>query len=156
MIHSDNKQTGFTTVELLVTILTATIFTIILYQLFIVANMAMDATKKRAIASELAYSYIGRYNTADNLPTNWFVCDTATGSANTNDFTKNQAAAGQTLVSGTLTNTPGLPRTTTYKVTAVATYGCSGGNAGSPILLEASVTYGSPAQTVKHATMVSY
>lgn len=154
MKYFSKSSDGFTAVELLITILAAAIFTIALYQLFIVANSSSTAVKQRAIASELAYSYLRKYSGIDASPT-WFTCDTASGSSNTNDLTVNSQAQGQTATSGNLTDVAGIPGTVTYTVKGVAPYGCSGGNAGTPIRVQASVTYGN-SNTVIHATLVGY
>lgn len=154
MKYLPKSSEGFTAVELLVTILAAAVFTVSLYQLFIVANSSSAAVKQRAIASELAYSYLRKYSGIDASPT-WFSCDTASGAANTNDMTVNADAQGQTVDSGSLTNVSGIPGTVSYTVKGIAPYGCSGGNAGTPIRIQATVTYGS-SNTVTHATLVGY
>lgn len=154
MKYLPKSSDGFTAVELLITILAAAVFTISLYQLFIVANSSSAAVKQRAIASELAYSYLRKYSGVDASPT-WFTCDTSNGSNNTNDLTKNSQAPGQTVTSGDLTNVAGIPGTVSYTVKGVAPYGCSGGNAGTPIRVQASVTYGN-SNTITHATLVGY
>lgn len=154
MRYSPQSSDGFTAVELLITILTAAVFTIALYQLFIVANNSSTAVKQRAIASELAYSYLRKYSGIDASPS-WFTCDTASGSSNTNDLTVNAQAQGQTVASGNLSNVAGIPGTVSYVVKGVAPYGCSGGNAGTPIKVQASVTYGN-SNTITHATLVGY
>lgn len=154
MRNNASSSAGFTAVELLVTILAAAVFTVALYQLFIVANSTSAAVKQKAIASELAYSYLRKYSGIDASPS-WFSCDTSSGSSNTNDMTVNPSAAGQTVTSGTLTNVSGIPGSVSYSVTGIAPYGCSNGNAGTPIRVQASVTYGNSV-TVTHATLVAY
>lgn len=151
-----STQTGFTAVEMIITIIVAAVFVIALYQLFGTLNTSMSASRQRAVASELAYSYLRRYTGTGSDPASWFVCSTASGTSNTNDYTVNTNAAGQTLTTGNLSDVNGLAQPISYKVTALAQYGCSGTNAGKPLRIEASVTYGPYNTTVKHVTLVGY
>jgi type II secretory pathway pseudopilin PulG len=158
MIYANdkNKSGGFSTVELLVTIIVAAIFAIALSELSILSNSVIASARQKSVASELAYSYLRQYTGADSTPAYWFTCSTASGSSNTNDYTVNPNAAGQTLMSGDFSNYNGLVGQVTYSVTALAFYGCSGANAGTPIKISAKVTYGINNSTVEHSTLVNY
>lgn len=149
-------QSGFTAVELIITITVAGIFVIALYQLFGTINASMSLARQKAVASEIAYSYLRRYTGANVQPATWFTCSTAAGSSNTNDYTVNTNAAGQTIASGSVTGVTTLPGPVTYSVKALAVYGCSGANAGTPLRIESTVTYGPANRTVRHATLVRY
>lgn len=156
MTRPNTPQAGFTVVEILITLLVAAVFTLAMYQLFGAINSAMSLARQKAIASELAYSYLRRYSGTGSDPATWFTCSTASGGANTNDYTVNTNAPGQTLASGSLTNVSGLTGPISYSVRALAVYGCSGTNAGSPLRVEAVITYSPSARTVRHATLVGY
>lgn len=158
MKRLDTHSFGFTTIELIVTLLVTSIFVISLYQLFGSINASMSLTRQRAAASELAYSYLRRYagNGQDTQPATWFTCSTAGGVNNTNDYTVNTNAPGQTLASGAPTDIQGLARPVTYTVKALAIYGCSGSNTGSPLRVTVTVTYGPQNKSVTHSTLVGY
>lgn len=155
-MRSSYVSKGFTTIEMIITITVSAIFVLGFYQLFGALNSAASAARQRAIASELAYSYLRRYTGQGANPAGWFICSTASGSSNTNDYTVNTNAAGQTLTSGSLDQVEGLAPPITYSVKALALYGCSGANAGSPLKIESTVTYGPFNKTVKHTTLVGY
>lgn len=145
---------GFTVVEVLVTIMVAAMFIIALYLLSTSVNSAAAGDRNRANASDIAYGYLRKYATADLTPLTWsnpLVCD------NTSDLTANASASGQILESGTLSSgLNGIPTPVTYKVTALAIYGCSGANSKKPVRVEAQITYGPNSQVIKHTTFVGY
>lgn len=149
------SEYGFTAVEMLITIIVAAMFTTVFYQLFGAINNAATNARQQAVASDKAYAYLRKYASAGTTPT-WFTCDTASGSSNTNDLTINSNATGQILESGTLTGTISLPGPVTYKVTALAIYGCNGSNLQKPIRVEAEVKYGPRNVTIRHTSLVGY
>jgi len=150
------KNEGFSAVELLITIVVAALFIIALYELSILVRGTISTTRQKSVASELAYSYLRRYTGADTTPSTWFICSTAAGSSNTNDYTVNPNAAGQTIASGTLGAVDGLPGQVSYSVLALAVYGCSGGNSGTPIKVSARIAFGNNGATIEHSTLVGY
>lgn len=150
------RENGFTAIEALVTVIVAAIFLLAINMLYISISQSMSLARSRAVSNDLAYSYLRKYVAAGSTP-DWFVCDTATGSSNTNDLTINSSATGQTLASGTLNDSEvGLPGPVTYSVKALAIYGCSGVNLKKPIRVDSVVTYGPTSQTARHSTIVGY
>jgi type II secretory pathway pseudopilin PulG len=160
MSKLSSRQAGFTTVEVLTTIIVATIFILALYLLFTTITSSSAADRNRANASDIAYGYLRQYAAADSTPTTWphaFVCDATVGAGNTNDLTQNSSATGQILDSGSVTTgLNGLPTPVNYQITALAIYGCSGNNAKKPVRVEAKVTYGPNSRVIKHSTLVGY
>jgi type II secretory pathway pseudopilin PulG len=150
-----NQSAGFTGVEMLVTIFVAAAFALVFFQLFTTVGTVTTAARQRSQASDLAYSYLRRY-ASGSKPT-WFTCDTSGSStANTNDRTINPNAPGQVIITGTTTEVSSLPNPVIYSVRAIAPYGCSGPNAGTPLRVEATIVYGSAAASISHATYVGY
>lgn len=150
------RNSGFTAVEMLVTILVASIFLLAVVTLFIAVTQSLAMARSRAVANDIGYSYLRKYASANSSP-DWFVCDTTSGSANTNDLTVNGNATGQVLESGTLTTTDtGLPSPVSYTVRALAIYGCNGVNLKKPLRVEATVTFGPNSTSVRHSTLVGY
>lgn len=144
-----DEQKGFTLVETIVTIVVASIFIASIVTLYGSIDQAYSQSHYRAVASDVAYSYLRKYTASGSLSS--FTCSTATGSSNTNDLTINQNAVGQTLESGTVSS---LPKPTTYSVIALAPYGCSGTNAGKPLIIRSTVTYGANNASIQHAQIV--
>lgn len=76
MIYA-NKQSGFTTVELLVTLFVAAAFLIAGYQLFNIIIKDGGSARFQSIANNKAYDYLQQYktkvaaNTSCNNPTNY-------------------------------------------------------------------------------------
>lgn len=151
------KELGYLAVDMLVAIFTAALFILAFYQIFTVINNAYTNARNQSAASSLAYTYLRAYS-ASNPPSNWFVCDTTSGTGNTNDVAQNSNAGGQTLKTGSLTpSTVNLPGpTVTYRVTALAVYGCNASNAQKPIRVQADVTYGPDATVMRHTILVGY
>lgn len=148
------NTSGFTLIEMMVTVVVAGIFIGSLAALYGAIVDSSTSNRNFAIANDVAYSYLRNYASAGSEPT-WFTCSTATGTSNTNDLSVNANAPGQTLSSGTITNNqPLLPAPVTYSVVAVAPYGCSGAQLHSPIRVTATVKYGSPARAIQHSTYV--
>jgi Tfp pilus assembly protein PilV len=139
-----DTSSGFTTIELLVTLFVATAIVAAFAQIFTVIDRGAAEARWQSTASSLAYSDLRRYDTRPTA----FVCD-----ANTN-LALNANAPGQTLTSNTYTApSVGLPGTqATVIVVAYAPSGCA---ANTPVKLVATTTYGgSPARKVIHATYV--
>lgn len=156
MSNLRKRQEGFTAIEMLITIVVAGMLIISFYMLYMVISTSAAQTRSRADASDLAYSYLRKYASANSSPT-WFVCDTTTGSGNTNDRVMNSNATGQVLEEGELTtNISGIPKPVNYKVTALAIYGCNGPNINKPLRIESEITYGPTSRVVKHATIMGY
>lgn len=159
-------QSGFTIVEALVTIFVSSLILVALASLFGTLQNLSLAQHTRAEASTVAYERLRRYVFAGAKASNFFVCDTTnSGSANTDDLivnpNVNPITGGQQLATGTFS--PGDSTSTTisesgsFRVSAVAPFGCNGTNSGTPILVTATVTYGPlNGDSVTHSDYVSY
>ena len=149
-------KNGFSMLEMVVAITLGAIFLLSATTLSIAIESSMSATRFESIASDVSYRYLRKYVSVDNKPT-WFACSTATGTSNTNDLTVNPNAAGQTVESGALTFAgTGLPEPVSYAVIAVAPYGCTGVNTGTPILVTSRITYGPNSSRIEQATYENY
>lgn len=150
------SQQGFSVLELMVAIVVGAIFLTSAIMISVIVERSMANARNQAVASDIAYRYMRKYVSIADTPS-WFNCSTASGSSNTNDALVNPNAQGQLVESGTLTNAnSGLPEPISYEVRAIAAYGCSGVNAGTPLLVTSSVTYGSSNERVQQATYESF
>ncbi len=128
MIQIPTKQSGFTAVELLITLFVAAAFLIAGFQLFNVVIRDGGQTRSESRAANVAYDYMRQYgNTSTTIP-----CSASTPLNNAN-----------ITVDG-LTN-----------VTISITISCLPDAITSLSKIEASISYNSPTQTVKYATYAS-
>lgn len=123
----NNRQSGFTAVELLITLFVAAAFLVAGYQLYAVIIKDSGQTRGEARASNVAYDYIRRYTTSATNP-----CTTSTP---INDAPI--SVAGISAV------------TVTIEIT------CPYTNQPSISKIEAIVLYNNPQQTVKYGTFVT-
>lgn len=155
MKNLSHNEKGFTVVEMLISIIVTALFLISFYQIIVVISQISTDAKQKALADNIAYSYLRRYTSPDSPAATWFVCDTRAGSfaaQNQNDRTINSAAPGTTIISGSLSPAEtNLPSPISYKVTALAFYGCSGVNGTQPIRVQSEITYGPRNITIEHA-----
>ena len=63
----ENNQSGFTVIEMLVTVIVSAIFAFIFYQLFISSTKLNTVARRDAIASEIAYSNLKKYPRASSV-----------------------------------------------------------------------------------------
>lgn len=144
--HSLNSsQTGgFTLVEVLITIVIASFFIITFSQLHIVQSRLGSIMSGFDTADMLAYNNLRTY--AYGKAPSWFVCTYASGSP-----------TPMTLLTST-SPVSGIPSPVTQTVVATAPYGCGGSSSGIgyPIKVTSTVTYGSDAKVVVHATYSTY
>lgn len=156
-----SNEAGYTLVELIITILIAAMFISIISQMnSFVINIATSAHRTE-MASNLAYNNLRIY--ANGQPPLWFECngddttDTATTANPYNDGAKHPDATGTLLINSTSTTSIyDLPPPVIQKVAAVAPYGCGNTISGMPVRIVSTVTYGSPAKKVIHATYIGY
>jgi prepilin-type N-terminal cleavage/methylation domain-containing protein len=150
------QQSGFTIVELIVTIVVAGMFITVISQMNgFVVNMA-TSSHRFELASNLAYNNLRIYAN-DQKPT-WFNCIGDEAAETTAPFTDGKShtdATGKNVLSLT-TDVTGLPSPVTQTVNVLAPYGCGTSASGMPIRVVSTVTYGNPARKVVHATYVSY
>lgn len=117
-------QSGFTVVELLITLFVAVAFLVSGYQLYNVIIKDGGQTRGESRASNLAYDYLRRYTSAATDP-----------------------CAGSTPVSGATPTVAGLSA-----VSVTVTISCPYTNNNAISKVEAVVTYNTPQETVRYAT----
>lgn len=156
MNRATSRETGFTTIELIVTVLvTASFIASISQMISFVGGVALDAHRQE-VASNLAYNNMRLYANGSLLPT-WFSCIGDEGTETTPPYSDGKAhpsATGQELITSSA-SVEGLPNPVTQTVRAVAPYGCGSSASGMPIRIVSKVTYGSPTKEVVHATYVT-
>lgn len=126
MTYSSTSQRGFTAVELLVTLFVAAAFLVGGYQLFNVVIKDGGETRSESRAANIAYDYLRRYSDSATNP--------CVGSAPLNNAPINVAQLTDVTVTVTVT----CPQTDAETLSKV----------------EAAITYGKPASTVRYATYV--
>lgn len=138
------KVRGFTVVEVLIAISTAAFFVISIVQIYIFQTRLSSTTSAYSTADLLAYNNLRTYSYG-KAPA-WFECIYDSGSP-----------LPQTLLNSSA-DVNSIPSPVTQTVTATAPYGCGGASAGIgyPIRVVSTVTYGSNAKAVVHATYSSY
>jgi Tfp pilus assembly protein PilE len=122
-----NKQSGFTTVELLITLFIAAAFLISGYQLYMLIIKGGGETRMQARASNVAYDYLQRYK-----------------SATTNPCTEQMPLANQSVTVSNLSNT-----TITVSIT------CPYGTVSAVSKITVNLNYGDPQRLVTNATFIS-
>jgi hypothetical protein len=141
---SDNITSGFTSVELMITLLIAALFVISFSLLYTTTNSVQSSADHRSQASAIAYSNLRKY-TSSSYPS-WFTCD-----SDSLISVANPNPPGQILLDNDFSD-PNLA-SPHQKVAAFAPHSC--GN-DTPVLVISSVTYGASSnrQTVTHTTYV--
>lgn len=147
---------GYTVVELIITIIVATIFLVSLVSMMgYVTDSAIDARRKET-ASNLAYNNLRKYASGERPL--WFTCIGDETSEITPPFSDGKTypnATGQVLIDETSQIiTEDLPPPVVQKVFAIAPYGCGNSAKGMPIRIQSEVTYGSSGRKMVHATYV--
>lgn len=125
---SRNRQSGFTAVELLVTLFVAAAFLIASYQLFNLVIKDGGATRSESRAANIAYDYLRKYTASSTT----IPCTASTP----------------------LTNAP-LSVDGLTSVTISITVSCLPDALNSLSKVEATISYNNPVQTVKYATYTS-
>lgn len=128
MIYHPKRQSGFTAVELLITLFVAATFLIAAYELFNLVIKDGGATRSESRATNIAYDYLRRY--AASAPT--IPC----------------------TASHPLSNSP-LSVDGLVNVTIDVTVSCLPNASTSLSKVEVAVTYNVPAETIKYATYTS-
>ncbi|HMR73275.1 MAG TPA: type II secretion system protein [Candidatus Saccharibacteria bacterium] len=144
-----SRQSGFTTVELIVVILVTASFIASISQMISFVSRTATEAHHQNVAGNLAYDNLGKY--ANGQRATWFICNsTSDGKLTSNN------GIGQILLSGQPQNTAGLPGPVEQRVTAFAPYGCSSaGDSDMPVRVISEIKYGNPAKEVIHATYVN-
>lgn len=144
-MSAHTKQSGFTTIELLITLFVAFAFIAAFYRLFTVIDQSTTESRWQSTASSLAYTNLRKYT----IRPSDFACN-----ANT-DLTAGSNRPGQVLLDETDSGSGdlGIPGEVTQTVRAFAPFGC-GDAATLPVKIESRVTYGDNREAV-HATYVN-
>ncbi len=139
-----SDQSGFTLIEVVVTVIVATLFVITISQIYIFQSKLSSSMVAYNNADLLAYNNLRTY-AYGKAPT-WFECEYASGSPIPMTLLSSSAAVS------------GIPAPVTQTVTATAPYGCGGSSTsiGYPIRVVSTVTYGSEGRTIVHATYSTY
>ena len=137
-------ESGFTLVEVVITIFIAAILIIGISQLYTSQAQVSSSLVAANNADILAYNNLRTY--AYGKAPSWFSCVYSGGNPQP-----------MTLLSST-SPVSGVPSPVTQSVIATAPYGCGGGSSGIgyPISVVSTVTYGQSATKVVHATYASY
>ncbi len=145
-----SQQEGFTLVELIVTIVVTGMFIAVIGQLSSFAVITATNANRFEAASNLAYNNLRLYANGDSA-SRWFTCSTTT------DGRTSPNSTGQSLIN-TTSSVPidNLPPPVIQTVTALAPYGCGSTGNGMPVRVVSTVTYGSPAKKVVHATYAGF
>jgi len=138
------QMSGFTIVEVVVTIVITTLFIITISQLAMAQSQISSTMTAYNKADLLAYNNLRTY--AYGKAPSWFDCVYSGGSPN-----------AMTLIS-TTDPVEGIPGPVSQTVIATAPYGCGGDSSGIgyPIKVVSTVTYGPSAEVVVHATYSTY
>jgi Tfp pilus assembly protein PilX len=140
----NQRQEGFTLVEVFVTIVIATLFIIAISQLYITQVRISTSVTSYNNADILASNNLRTY--AYGKAPSWFNC-TYTG----------QTPNAMNLLTST-SDVSGIQSPVSQSVVATAPYGCGGSSSGIgyPIKVVSKVTFGKEGKTVVHATYSTY
>lgn len=138
-------RSGFTLVEVIVTLLVATIFIGIILGIYAHISSVNAAVRTHHIADMAARNNLRRF--ANHRAPNWFQCAYDNGSS---------IPRPMTLIN-TTASISGLPDPVKQTVVATAPYGChTNGANGFPIKIVSTITYGPSGRSIAHATYASY
>ena len=157
----DRDDSGFTIVEMIVTLVLASLFVIFLVQFFLAAGGQQISVERQAAANNLARTNLSKFPRASSLT--GYTCDpNTTPAANTNNLTINPSANGTLILSNTVNNgsttreaAPAILPNVTQEVRAYSPMGCMPSGSGI-VKIVSRVTYGYIGQTgeVVYATYV--
>lgn len=140
------KNEGFTTIELLITLFVGFAFIATFFQLFTIIDQGVTESRWQSTASNLAYSNLRQFSARPGT----FDCSGSSTTTLTN-LTIRRWAPGQLIYNPTPGDYDGLPGTVRQEVRAYAPAGCG---PDMPIKLQSIVYYGDDKQ-VRHATYVN-
>lgn len=138
----NTEESGFTIVELLTTIITATLFVGIFYQMFLILVNVNANAKNMTQASDLAYSNMRRYPTAASVITAGYTCTSVASQGGTALITNTTGTNSSYSDLGSVTET----------VAVSFPYGCTA--VYDVVKLVSTVTYGGGLK-ISHATYVN-
>ena len=139
----DCRKAGFTLVEVVVTMVVASLLLIAAMQIQYQATNLSIIQLQQSRASNLAYDNMRKY-VNDSRPM-WFNCPDSKG----------RPGVGQQVLKDTTGTVDGLPGAVTQRVVATAPYGCGvSSGLGLPIKVESIVIYRGGSST--HAAYAAY
>ncbi len=136
----NTQQSGFTVIELLVTIVVAALFVGIFYNMFVILIGVNASARNISQASDLAYSNMRKYPTTATITATGISCASPGGSGNLLNTTGIDSTYPEL---GTITET----------LTASYPYGCTA--MYDVIKLVSVITYGTSSTKVSYATYVN-
>lgn len=134
-------ETGFTVVELIITLLFAVMVLIGVYRVTSAIVSLTMARSQAVVAGNIAYSNLRQY--VNGRPPTWYECDEENNLEPV--VLKHSTAAIDRL-----------PEPIVEHISATAPYGCGGLASGMPIRVESYVIYGTEARKVTHVGYASY
>lgn len=144
-IKTATDQKGFTLIETVITLVVASIFVIIILNLFMYISSVNSATRAYYNADLLAYNNLRKY--ANTQSPTWFNCERDSWSSKPRTIT---------LINKT-GNVSGIPSPVEELVVAEAPYGCGTEDTSvKPIKITSTVTYGNLRKKISHATYATY
>ncbi len=151
------NNAGFTIVEMLVTVVLASIFLVFFIQMYRATSAQQLSLIRQSIANDIARSNLAKFPTATSVtdtPGPGYTCSTTVGSGNPNNLALNANAPGTQILAPTSREPdPGNLGTLTQEVRAFSPQDCG---THKPVKLKSIVTYGFEGQlnTVEYATYV--
>lgn len=127
MIRSQSKQSGFSAIELLITLFIAAAFLATGYQLYSIVLKSSVTSRSRALASNIAYDALRRYSAQATNP-----CSTVTPTP------LPTIPTGSGITNAAITVTFSCPygvTSPTSKIQVTVTYGTSGGEVDHALLV---------------------
>lgn len=133
-------QSGYTLIEILVTVVLASVIFVGLFSSLSSIFYISERSLQHTTASNLAYANLRLF--ADGNQPTWFSCNSSNQTAPITLLDRSESIDG-------------LPGSVQQTVTATAAYGCDGGRVGYPIIVESTVSL-TGGREVSHATYASF
>lgn len=137
------RDTGFTVVEMLVTIIVTAIFLLSFYTLFNTVGLSAGNTRQQAVASSFAYTQLSyTIINSDSYYRSWIPCNSTT------DLSNYSSAPGYAVDSYDNVNWVDLPQPASYVTYGFYPEGCAN---DAPVMYKIVVTWGPHNNTVTQA-----
>lgn len=148
MNRGRRSELGFTIVEVVVTLVVTSLFLAFFFQMYLMGESQRLVLARQSTASNIAYANLRKITARDDV--------VAIAPCNsTTDLTANSTAPGTaitSLITPESTTNSGLNGTITQTIKAYYPKGCG---SNMPIKIEATTSYGSPQESVVHATYIN-
>lgn len=136
---------GFTVVEMVVSVVVASLFALSLITLFTTFNYFTANARQLSVADGWAYNQLQQYTSPDTPSSDWFTCSSAT------DRSVNPSANLQIRGGNVNPSSVDLPSPITYTVKTYAPFGCADPDQTEPVMVSVAITYGKTARVVTHS-----